>query len=108
MIVKLTRSAYTARMISGLRVYHEIIAITQSRMVKKQPELSSDVRPLCYVYRKDEDCMLGMACELYAKRLVNNEETVLFTAAFRTTTKHSSSLVEIHRIEEIADSISGN
>ena len=51
--------------------------------------------------------MLGMACELYAERLVSNEETVLFTAAFRTMSKHSSNLIEIRKIGMTADSISG-
>ena len=44
----------------------------------------------------------------FRKRLVRNEDTVLFTAAFRTATMHSSNLIEIHQIGEIADSISGN
>jgi pyruvate kinase len=107
-IVTLTRSGYTARMISRLKVNPEIIAVTPSKMVRKQLELAFDVRPVYYDYQKDKDRILGVARELYAKRLVSNEETVLFTAAFRTTTKHSSNLIEIHKIGEIADSISGN
>ncbi len=105
-IVTLTRSGYTARMISRLKVEPEIIAVTPSKMVRKQLELAFDVRPLCYDYQKDKDRILGVARELHSRRLVGREETVLFTAAFRTATEHSSNLIEIHKLGEIVDYVS--
>jgi hypothetical protein len=35
--------------------------------------------------------------------LINDEDTVLFTAAFRTVVKHASNLIEIHNIKELMD-----
>ena len=35
--------------------------------------------------------------------LLDDEDTVLFTAAFRTRKKHASNLIEIHQIKELLD-----
>jgi hypothetical protein len=35
--------------------------------------------------------------------LITDEDTILFTAAFRTTLKHASNLIEIHNIKELRD-----
>jgi len=102
-VVTLTRSGYTAKMISRFRIRQPIIAVTPSLMVKKQLELVYGVVPVHYDYRQENDRLLAVACALYSMKLLQIEDTVLFTAAFRTHKKHASNLIEIHTIKELLD-----
>jgi pyruvate kinase len=100
-VVTLTRSGYTAKMISRFRIRQPIIAVTPSQMVKKQLELVYGVVPVYHDYRKETDRILSAASTLCSMKLLDIEDTVLFTAAFRTHKKHASNLIEIHNIKEL-------
>jgi pyruvate kinase len=100
-VVTLTRSGYTARMISRFRILQPIIAVTQDEKVRKQLELVFGVYPVQMDYRNKEDRILAVAKRLHSMKLINDDDTVLFTAAFRTTMKHASNLIEIHNIGEL-------
>jgi pyruvate kinase len=100
-IVTLTRSGYTAKMIARFKVVPPIIAVTPEKRVKKQLELVFGVHPVHMDYRKEEDRILAVAKRLRFMNLINDEDTVLFTAASRTITKHASNLIEIHNIREL-------
>ena len=100
-IVTLTRSGYTARMISRFKLPKPIIAVTPSRTIKKQLEIVYGVVPVCYDYRKEQDRLLSVAHKLYSMKLLHIDDLVLFTAAFRTEIKHSSNLIEIHTLKEL-------
>ena len=52
-------------------------------------------------YRGEEDRILAVAKRLHSANLIDKEDTVLFTAAFRTILKHASNLIEIHNIREL-------
>ena len=101
-VVTLTRSGYTARMISRFKILQPIIAVTPNKRVKKQLELSFGVYPVHIDYLKKEDRILATANMLRSKGLIRDQDTVLFTAAFRTSKSHSSNLIEIHNIKELA------
>jgi pyruvate kinase len=100
-VVTLTRSGYTARMISRFKIRQPIIAVTPNKRVKKQLELSFGVYPLHSDYLKEDDRILATANTLRSKGLIRDQDTVLFTAAFRTSKPHSSNLIEIHNIREL-------
>jgi pyruvate kinase len=100
-VVTLTRSGYTAKMISRFRIRQPIIAVTSKRMTKKQLELAYGVVPVHYDYRQETDRILAVANKLHSMKLLDDEDTVLFTAAFRTRKKHASNLIEIHQIKEL-------
>lgn len=102
-VVTLTRSGYTAKMISRFRIKQPIIAVTPEQMVKKQLELVFGVIPVHYDYRKENDRIFSVACALYSMKLLDIEDTVLFTAAFRTKKRHASNLIEIHNIKELLE-----
>jgi pyruvate kinase len=102
-IVTLTRSGYTARMIARFRNKQEIIAVTPEERVKKQLELVFGVYPVHMNYDEEKDRILAVANTLRSMNLINDEDTVLFTAAFRTILKHASNLIEIHNIKELKD-----
>jgi pyruvate kinase len=100
-VVTLTRSGYTAKMISRFKIRQPIIAVTPNPMAKKQLELVYGIFPVHYDYRQETDRILSVASTLYSMKLLHIEDTVLFTAAFRTHKKHASNLIEIHNIKEL-------
>jgi pyruvate kinase len=100
-VVTLTRSGYTARMISRFKIIQQIIAVTPNKLVEKQLELSFGVHPVHIDYLKEDDHILTVANKLHAMGLISDQDTILFTAAFRTSRPHSSNLIEIHNIREL-------
>lgn len=102
-VITLTRSGYTARMISRFKISQPIIAVTPNALVKRQLELTFGVIPVTIDYQKKKDRILGVARELHARKLISDKGTVLFTAAFRTSQKHASNLIEIHKLEELKE-----
>lgn len=100
-VVTLTRSGYTARMIARFKVSQPILAVTSDERVKRQLELVFGVYPVSIDYQKHRDHILYVAEHLFSKKLISDEDTVLFTAAFRGFAEHASNLIEIHRIGEL-------
>ena len=100
-VVTLTRSGYTARMIARFKITQPIIAVTPEERVKKQIELVFGVYPVYIDYRDERDRILAVAKKLHSMNLIKEDDTVLFTAAFRTVLKHASNLIEIHEIKEL-------
>jgi pyruvate kinase len=103
-IVTLTRSGYTAKMIARFKVPQPIIAVTSNPMAKRQLELIYGVIPVYIDYRKETDRILSVVKTLCSMKMLDIEDMVLFTAAFRTKKKHASNLIEIHNIKELLDS----
>lgn len=103
-IVAITRSGYTARMIARLKISQPIIAVTSDETVKKQLKLVYGVYPMKMEYHKKDDPILVVAKKLHSKKMIKDKETVLFTAAFRTTQEHASNLIEIHNVSEFTHS----
>jgi len=102
-IVTLTRSGYTARMIARFKNSQPILAVTPQESVAKQLELVFGVYPVQIDYLGERDRIVAVAKKLYSMGLIKKEDTILFTAAFRTAKKHASNIIEIHNIEEILD-----
>ena len=102
-IVTLTRSGYTAKMIARFKIVQPIIAVTPEERVRKQLELVFGVYPVCIDYRNEKDRILAVANKLHSMNLISDEDTVLFTAAFRTVLKHASNLIAIHNVKELRD-----
>jgi pyruvate kinase len=102
-IVTLTRSGYTAKMISRFKLEEPIIAVTPNLQVKKQLELVYGVVPVHYDYTAKDDRLMSVANKLHKMKLLHIEDLVLFTAAFRTKMKHSSNLIEIHALKELLE-----
>ena len=102
-VVTLTRSGYTARMISRFKLAQPIVAVTPDNRVKKQLELSFGVNPVLIDYVKEKDHILATANKLHSMGIIADQDTILFTAAFRTSKQHSSNLIEIHDIRELSE-----
>jgi pyruvate kinase len=105
-VVTITRTGYTARAISRFKLKQQIIAVTKDSLVKRQLELAYGVSPVHLLYHDDDDRILSTAQALHAMKMVNEQNIVLFTAAFRTSELHSSNLIEIHTIKELVEFMS--
>jgi len=103
-IVTLTRSGYTAKMIARFKVPQQIIAVTSSPIAKRQLEMIYGVIPIYIDYKKETDRILTVVKKLCFMKMLDIEDMVLFTAAFRTKKKHASNLIEIHQVKELLDS----
>ncbi|MFP4005337.1 MAG: pyruvate kinase [Candidatus Hadarchaeia archaeon] len=99
-IVTLTRSGFTARMISRFRLSEAIIAVTPQEKVRRKLELVFGVNPINLDYQDREDRIYYVVEELVSRNILKREDTVLFAAAFRTDRKHGTNLVEVHEIED--------
>lgn len=100
-VVTLTRSGYTARMISRFKIQQPIIAVTPNKRAKRQLELSFGVYPVHIDYLKEDDHILTTANKLRSNGSIRDQDTILFTLASRTSKPHSSNLIEIHNIKEL-------
>jgi pyruvate kinase len=100
-IITMTISGYTARMIARFKVTQPIIAVTPKKKVKKQLELGFGVYPVQIDYRNEKDRIASVANQLHAMKLVDEADIALFTSGVRTTVKHSSNSIEIHKIREL-------
>jgi pyruvate kinase len=105
-VVTLTRSGYTAKMIARFKIAPLIIAVTPEKLVKTQLKLVFGVYPTRMNYQEEDDRILSVAKKLSFDKLISSKDTVLFTAAFRTSMKHSSNLIEIHDVGELLRSAS--
>ncbi len=106
-VVTITRSGYTARMITRFKIAQPIIAVTPDLKVKKQLEIVFGVQPVAINYLVENDRIFKVAKQLCEMRLLGEKETVLFTAAVRTTMKHASNSIEIHKMGELEQFASG-
>jgi pyruvate kinase len=100
-IVTMTISGYTARMIARFKVAQPIIAVTPKKKIKKQLEMVFGVYPVQIEYRNEKDRIASVANQLHAMKLVDEADIALFTSGVRTTVKHSSNSIEIHKISEL-------
>jgi pyruvate kinase len=100
-IITMTISGYTARMISRFKISQPIIAVTPKKKVKKQLELVFGVYPVQIDYQNEKDRVASVANQLHSMKLVDEADIALFTSGVRTTVKHSSNSIEIHKIREL-------
>jgi pyruvate kinase len=102
-VITMTRTGYTAKVITRFKLRQPIIAITASKIVKNQLELYYGVQPIQFDYEKEKDRILSVAQMLHSKGILREEDTIIFTAGMRTAKLHASNLIEIHTIKELLD-----
>jgi pyruvate kinase len=100
-VITLTRSGYTAKMIARLKIQQPIIAVTPTQKTKRRLELVFGVLPVQLDYQNEKDRIYAVANKLRSMNFINDEETVLFTSAVRTTLEHASNSIEIHRLKDL-------
>jgi len=102
-VITMTRTGYTAKVITRFKLRQPIIVVTASKTVKSQLELYYGVQPIQFDYEGKVDRVLAVAQMLHSKEILREEENVLFTAGIRTSKPHASNLIEIHTIRELLE-----
>jgi pyruvate kinase len=100
-VITLTKTGYTARMISRFKIAQPIIAVTPDLKVKKKLQLTFGVHPVHIDYLEEKDKISAVANKLYDMHLITDKDTALFTLGERTVVSHASNSIEIHKIEEL-------
>jgi pyruvate kinase len=101
-VVTLTRSGYTARLISRYRLNKEILAITSSPQVRKKLELLYGVTPVLYNIPRFRKIPYA-AKHLLSLGLVKPTDLALFTAGMYSKKLHTTNVLQIHKIGELAE-----
>lgn len=100
-IVVVTRSGFTARIISRFRPKKSVIAVTSTLRTSRQLGLLWGVKPV-----KFENAYIGnireIACFLVEQGILHGEDVAIFTGALESA-KHASNYISIHKIEDILD-----
>lgn len=100
-IVSITRSGYTARMLSRFRMKNRIVAVTPYENVRRQLNLYFGIEPVRIPSIPESRIIPTVARFLRSRNLLGTGHTALFTAGIRTKEKHASNLIEVHRIKEL-------
>jgi len=100
-IVTLTRSGYTAGLISRFRLNKDIITVTDNDIVKRKLCLNYGVKPVVYKKMPAKERIKNTALFLYKKGILKQNETVLFTAGIYTEREHATNIIQIHRMKEL-------
>ncbi|MBN1502234.1 pyruvate kinase [Candidatus Woesearchaeota archaeon] len=99
-VVTITRSGYTARMISRFRLRQSIIAVTKNRKVRNRLQLYFGVEPVCFSSTVKSDKIVSSARFLHNKGLVKKDELVLFSSGAYSA-KKTTNLLGVHKISDI-------
>ena len=99
-IITMTRSGYTARIISRFRLDTPIYAITPYEKVKRQLELFYGVQS---VVMKDMTREKIIPCTkfLFRKKLITKKDLLLFTAGVFAIKSRSTNMIEVHRASDL-------
>ena len=99
-IVCLTRTGFTARMVSRFRMNREIIAVTPNPKVRQHLELAYGVNPV--VGKEYETkAIIKNTRMIYKKGLVAKKDLVVFTSGVLSSFMKVSNRIEAHKIEDI-------
>ena len=99
-VIVMTRSGYTARLLSRYRLRQPIIAVTGSQSVKRQLKLYYGVTPVFYQEKGEKNRILPVAKWLHSRGMVKEDELLLFTAG-RFATQPATNMIQINWANEV-------
>ncbi|MBS3063460.1 MAG: pyruvate kinase [Candidatus Diapherotrites archaeon] len=99
-VIVMTRSGYTARLISRYRLQQPILAVTASPAVKRQLMLYYGVQPCHYPGQAEKNRIIPVAKWLHAKGLIEGSDLLLFTAG-RFATQPATNMIQINWAKEV-------
>ncbi|MCX8200175.1 MAG: pyruvate kinase [Candidatus Micrarchaeota archaeon] len=104
-IVVITRGGYGAQMISRFKLPKPIIAITTNPEVASHMSLLYNVTPVVWATMPKKHMLPRAALFCLEHGLVEEKDTVVFTAAVRTQKKDIINLVEVHSIKDMMQNL---
>ena len=99
-VIVMTRSGYTARLISRYRLQQPILAVTASPAVKRQLMLYYGVQPCHYPGQAEKNRIIPVAKWLHAKGLIEGSGLWVFTAG-RFATQPATNMIQINWAKEV-------
>ncbi|MEM3364542.1 MAG: pyruvate kinase [Candidatus Micrarchaeia archaeon] len=104
-IVVVTRGGYGAQVISRFKLPKPLIAITTSQEVAAQMSLLYNVIPVMWTAMPKKHILPRAALFCLEHGLIEEKDTVVFTAAVRTQKKDIINLVEVHNIRDMMQNL---
>ncbi len=102
-LVCVTRSGYSAALLSRFRSNKDLIAVTRHDMTARKLGLVRGVTPILLKQKYSKDLIPGVAKELYDEKQVSKNDKVVFFAGIKTLKEHVSNLIEVHDVEELLE-----
>lgn len=100
-VVTLTKSGYTARIISRFRLRQPIIALTPDKSVKKKLDMYYGLIPIVFPDLPTEKRISEGTRHLFRKKIISKNDMILFTAGVFPAKSGSTNLIEIHYAAEM-------
>ena len=100
-VVAITRSGYSASLISRYRLNKETIAVTDKEDVAKRLHLVWGVNPILTKKIPKNDMIKKVGRRLYKRDFVRKSDVVLFVAGVNTKIEKITNMVEVHPISEL-------
>lgn len=104
-IVVITRSGYSARLISRFKIHKPIIAITTEPDVALEMSLLYNVVPVRWTKKPERHIIPRAALLCLERGLLDEEDTVVFAAAVRTKAPGVTNTIEVHKISDMMSSL---
>ncbi len=102
-VIVMTRSGFASRLVSRFKLPKPVIAFTEDDRVAREMALQYNVIP--QLWKRPDRHMVPAAAKLaLEKGLVKEDDTVVFTAAVRTSKPGGANLVEVHKISDLLTS----
>ncbi|MBU0758114.1 MAG: pyruvate kinase [Nanoarchaeota archaeon] len=102
-IVCLSRSGYTARMISRFKLKVDVIAITPNISVKKKLDMFFGLNSVVYPDMPNKDRVQNTAIFALKHGILSKNEVVMFTGGIFNVGKPVTNLISIHKISDMIE-----
>ncbi len=102
-LVTLTRSGYSANLVSRYRIKKPILAVTDNKSTADKLRIVWGVKPVYFKDLPGFEKVVRTAVVLLKKRLVKKRDHVIFFAGIKTLQERISNSVEIHHIKDLLE-----
>lgn len=102
-IICVTRSGYSAALLSRFRSNKELIAVTRHEMTARKLGLVRGVNPVLLKAIPTKDMIPSIAKELYKEKHLAITDKLVFFAGIKTLKEHVSNLIEVHDVKELLE-----
>ncbi len=102
-IICVTRSGYSAALLSRFRSNKELLAVTRHEMTARKLGLVRGVKPVLLKEIPLKDMIPSIAKELYKEKHLAITDKLVFFAGIKTLKEHVSNLIEVHDVKELLE-----
>ncbi len=100
-IIAITKSGFTAKMISRFKPKQEIIAVTNNPCVERKLKIVYGVNPLLMEKIPEKKKIARVAEKCHKKGLLKKNELVAFTAGIYLAEEPSSNAIQLHKVSDL-------